>query len=542
MDFAELAALASGHAEARAIQTALKLGIFDILAPVPLDDTALAAAISANRRATALIANAMVALELLDKRAGRYSLTDTSRRYLLRSSAEYLGGLILFDESIFETWAHLEQTIRTGAPARTPDMFQSRPEETERFIRAMDSLTRARGDPAYVAQRLDLSRVSRFADIGGGPGTYAVAMLHRWPHLRAAIYDLPATLEVARRILTEREPAALERIDLVRVDYLYDEIPGPCGALFMSNIIHNENETANAELFRKCFRALEPGGLDDHQGSHHECRPHGAAAWRNFRPLPTADHAWARLFVRRSLPMASRRRLRRYQPRRAAKPSVHFLDGHCAQALNRQNSGSVKLFIARRIARAAILIALAAACSGCALGAVGMVSTVAPAVAAGSAQLIGSQVAMKQADGTGATKEDNADQCDQLLRVPPGVEEVRKTKDGVIESRQWKIGGDSGAPAWVMINSNGVSDESWSPKPGITRLFFNPPLYQMLKPDDPEYLAYAPADVINVSDSEQFDSMTGAFGAGVGTFQWHDRSYSYVLVKELPCFKSEKEK
>jgi hypothetical protein len=202
----------------------------------------------------------------------------------------------------------------------------------------------------------------------------------------------------------------------------------------------------------------------------------------------------------------------------------------------------VKLFIARRIASAAILVALAAACTGCALGAVGLVSTVAPAVAAGSAQLIGSQVAMKQADGTGATKEDNADQCDQLLRVPPGVEEVRKTKDGVIESRQWKIGGDSGSPAWVMINSNGVADESWSPKPGITRLFFNPPLYQMLKPDDPEYLAYAPADVINVSDSEQFDSMTGAFGAGVGTFQWHDRSYSYVLVKELPCFKPEKEK
>jgi SAM-dependent methyltransferase len=140
-------------------------------------------------------------------------------------------------------------------------MFQSRPEETERFIRAMDSLTRARGDPTYVADRLDLSRVSMIADIGGGPGTYAAAMLRRWPRLRAAIYDLPATLEVARRILAEREPAALARIDLVRVDYLYDEIPGPCGALFMSNIIHNENETANAELFRKCFRALEPGGM-----------------------------------------------------------------------------------------------------------------------------------------------------------------------------------------------------------------------------------------------------------------------------------------
>jgi len=261
MDFAELASLASGHAEARAVQTALKLGIFDMLERAPLDDAALAGAISANRRATALIANAMVALELLEKRDSRYSLTDVSRRYLLRSSAEYLGGLILFDEAIFGTWTQLEQTIRSGAPARPTDMFQSRPEETERFIRAMDSLTRARGDPIYVADRLDLSRVAMIADIGGGPGTYVLAMLQRWPHLRAAIYDLPATLEVARRILAGREPAALERIDLVRVDYLYDEIPGPCGALFMSNVIHNEDEAANAQLFRKCFRALESGGL-----------------------------------------------------------------------------------------------------------------------------------------------------------------------------------------------------------------------------------------------------------------------------------------
>jgi SAM-dependent methyltransferase len=261
MDFAELAALAAGHAEARAIQTALKLGIFDTLEAAPLDAAGLASAILANRRATALIANAMAALGLLGKREGRYMLTDTSRRYLLRSSAEYLGGLILFDEALFETWAHLEQTIRSGAPARATDMFQSRADETERFIRAMDSLTRARGDARYVAERLELGRVAMVADIGGGPGTYVAAMLHRWPRLRAAIYDLPATLEVSRRILAEREPTVLSRIDLVRVDYLYDEIPGPCGALFMSNIIHSEDETTNAELMRKCYRALEPGGL-----------------------------------------------------------------------------------------------------------------------------------------------------------------------------------------------------------------------------------------------------------------------------------------
>ncbi len=198
----------------------------------------------------------------------------------------------------------------------------------------------------------------------------------------------------------------------------------------------------------------------------------------------------------------------------------------------------------RSVAFIAIVIAFAGSCSGCALGAVGMVTTVAPMVAAGSAQMISSQVAMQQSGDTGASKEENSDKCDQLVRAPVGVEEVRKTKAGVIESRQWKIAETSGDPIWIVVRtqSEDAPEDAWQPKPGIANLLFNPPLYQMLKPGEQKYLAYAPADVVNVSDSEQFDSMTGAFGAGVGTFKWRDRTYSYVLVKQLPCFKPEKGK
>jgi hypothetical protein len=202
----------------------------------------------------------------------------------------------------------------------------------------------------------------------------------------------------------------------------------------------------------------------------------------------------------------------------------------------------VSNFIARRIASMAIALALAAACSGCAAGAIGIVSTAVPMVAAGSAQLIGAGVAMRESGGTGASSKENADKCDQLLRVAPGVEEIRKTKDGLIESRQWKISQNSSGPAWMIVRTQDAPEDGWQPKPGIAELLFNPPLYQMLEPDKPQYLAYAPANVVNVSDSEQFDSMTGAFGAGVGTFKWHGRSYSYVVVKELPCFKPPPEK
>jgi N,N-dimethyltransferase len=129
LDFAQLMGMAGGHAEARAIQTALKLGLFEALNPDERDSDALAATIHCERRATMLLANALVALGLLRKSAGHYSLTDAARRFLLERSPEYLGGMILFDEALWSTWGKLEESIRSGLPARTPDMYQLHPDE-----------------------------------------------------------------------------------------------------------------------------------------------------------------------------------------------------------------------------------------------------------------------------------------------------------------------------------------------------------------------------------------------------------------------------
>lgn len=261
MDFSTIAGVAGGHAEARAIQIALKLGIFERLSAGALAADGLASAIGGESRATAILANAITALGLLHQIDGRFHLDQSSQRFLVESSPEYLGGMILFDAALWDEWGRLEDSIRSGAPARTPDMFQSTPAATARFIRAMDSLVRARGDDRWTAEHLDLGFARSIADLGGGPGTYMVEFLRRFPDLRGAIWDLPATLEVARRILSERAPATLARMDLRAVDYLAGELPGPIDAIFMSNIIHSENEAVNEALIAKCFRALNSGGL-----------------------------------------------------------------------------------------------------------------------------------------------------------------------------------------------------------------------------------------------------------------------------------------
>lgn len=297
MDFSTVAGMAGGHAEARAIQIALKLGIFERLGAGALEAGELAAAIGGEPRATAILANALVALGLLQKTAGRYLLEQSAQRFLVEASPEYLGGMILFDAELWNEWGHLEDSIRTGAPARTTDMFQSTPAATARFIAAMDSLVRARGDDRWTAEHLDLGGARTLADLGGGPGTYLVEFLRRYPALRGALWDLPATLEVARGMLTRRTPTLLPRIDLRAVDYLAGELPGPVDAIFMSNIIHSENAPANEALMAKCFRALAPGGLlavKDHIMNRDLTEPAAGAVFSLYLLLTTRgrDHSF----------------------------------------------------------------------------------------------------------------------------------------------------------------------------------------------------------------------------------------------------------
>ncbi|HKV54374.1 MAG TPA: methyltransferase, partial [Candidatus Binataceae bacterium] len=154
----------------------------------------------------------------------------------------------------------------------------------------MDSLVRARGDAGWVAQNLDLTGARTIADVGGGPGTYMLEFVRRRPGLHATVFDLPATLNVARSILAEGRGAAIDRIELRELDYNREEIPGPLDALFMSNIIHSEDEAANAALIAKCYRALAPGGrlvVKDHIMNSELTEPDSGALFSLYLLLTT---------------------------------------------------------------------------------------------------------------------------------------------------------------------------------------------------------------------------------------------------------------
>ncbi len=265
MDFSSLVGLASGHVEARIVQVAVSLGLFDALEKKSQNALSLSAYLYTEPRATEMLLNALASLGLLKKEAGQYSLNETSANYLVRGSSKYLGDMILFDSSLWTCWGDLEKTIRSGTPVRPPDMYQGRTRETQQFIHAMDSLVKARGDAEIVAETLDLSNVNEILDIGAGPATYAIKLCRKNPALRATLFDLPGTLKVTEECV--KDSGLWNRIRLEMGDYRSDPIPGSYQMVFLSNIIHGEGADENKRLMSKVYHCLEKNGkavIKDH--------------------------------------------------------------------------------------------------------------------------------------------------------------------------------------------------------------------------------------------------------------------------------------
>jgi len=149
-------------------------------------------------------------------------------------------------------------------------------------------------------------------------------------------------------------------------------------------------------------------------------------------------------------------------------------------------------------------------------------------------------VANTQSQQPGYDKdEDKTLKCEQLVRNPPGIEEVRRTAKG-IESREIRVASTGDGYRWVVYRTRGSAPDGWHAQAHLDRLHFDPALQYLLPDKKPQYLAYAPTVAETPQDSEQMISIADTFGQKVGTFEWQGkgetRHYSYTIAKHLPCF------
>lgn len=251
-----LLGVSSGYWRGCAVQAAVRLKVFTVLGEGPGDAARVAESAGSDVRATGMLLDALAAMGLLVKTAGRYENTPFATQSLVAGTPGYMGHIVLHHHHILDGWAQLDQAVMTGR--KVARRSYGAEIERESFLLGMFNL--AMGLAPQMAARFDLTGRTRLLDLGGGPGTYAIHFCKANPTLAAVILDRPTTEPFARQ--TVARFGLTERIDFIGGDFNIDPIRGgPYDVAWLSHILHSNSPEECLECLKKTAAALEPGGL-----------------------------------------------------------------------------------------------------------------------------------------------------------------------------------------------------------------------------------------------------------------------------------------
>lgn len=245
-----------GYRPAILLLTANKLRIFDSLAEESSTASQLAERLGLDERALEILLDALTALGLLGKQENRFLVEAEVRDVLVAGGERFQGNILEHRYNLLRRWIDLPRVVEQGGPA---EIMRSKrtPEEWREFILGMVDVTGASIDAFLGA--LDLSGRTKLLDLGGGPGTYAIALCGRYPDLHAVVFDLPETVPFAKEQI-ERH-GLTGRIETAAGDYLADPLGGGYDALLVSNILHSLSFDEIVGLLEKARSSMLPGGL-----------------------------------------------------------------------------------------------------------------------------------------------------------------------------------------------------------------------------------------------------------------------------------------
>jgi SAM-dependent methyltransferase len=238
----------------RVLLAALELGLFTVVGDRRWTIAALAKEMTVSERGLSILCRNLAMAGLLQKQGERYANSRLGASVLNAHHPNYRGSYLELMKDHWADWSRLPESIRSGLPI--DHAMPDDPEYRRRFTWAMHHRTLETA-PATASQ-LNLRRAKTLLDLGGGPGTYAMAFLAKNPQLQATVCDREAALEVAREIAASHRTR--RRLAFLPLDFATDPILGTYDVIWYSNVLHIYSPAANQAIFRRALAALNPGG------------------------------------------------------------------------------------------------------------------------------------------------------------------------------------------------------------------------------------------------------------------------------------------
>jgi SAM-dependent methyltransferase len=238
----------------RVLLAGLELDLFTAIGERMWTVSDLATDLNVSERGLAILCRNLAMAGLLLKKGTAYKNSRLGATALNAKHPAYRGSYLDLIKSHWTDWLRLPESVRSGLPIDhdVPDG----PDYRRQFTWAMHHRTLERA-PAIAAQ-VALRQAKTLLDLGGGPGTYAMAFLAKNPQLRATVCDREAALDVAKEIAATHR--AGRRLSYLPLDFAKTSIPGAYDVIWYSNVLHIYSPEDNQAILRRALAALNPGG------------------------------------------------------------------------------------------------------------------------------------------------------------------------------------------------------------------------------------------------------------------------------------------
>ncbi len=245
--------LASGFMASKFLFAASELGVFEALAAGPTDLEGLAGRTGLTRRCARIAADAMVALGLIERNGDDYTNSPTADAFLSGPTPADMRPLLKFwDRVSFPTWTDLAGALGRGHPDH--QIFDIDPELVPIMSAGIEAATA--GAAAAFAQSAPVPPGGRLLDVGGGTGSWSLALAAYDTTVSATILELEEVAAVARERIAATPLAP--RVDVVVGD-AQGEVPTGYDAFLVANVVHYWGPERNRQLLRSLRAGAVPG-------------------------------------------------------------------------------------------------------------------------------------------------------------------------------------------------------------------------------------------------------------------------------------------
>jgi hypothetical protein len=253
-----------GFWASKTLLSAVEMGLFTELAKHPADLETLQGRLGLHQRSSRDFFDALVALQFLERRDGRYYNTPSTDFFLDKRKPSYIGGILeMANHRLYPFWNHLTTALRTGLPQNeirdgSPNPFAAiyaEPARLKEFLKSMSGISHAAN--LAIARQFPWSKYRTAVDVGTAQGDLIAQVALANPHIEGIGFDLP---EVGPTFEEFVEANGLSgRVKFIPGSFMDQPLPR-ADVIMMGHILHDWNLEIKRALVRKAYEALPDGG------------------------------------------------------------------------------------------------------------------------------------------------------------------------------------------------------------------------------------------------------------------------------------------